>query len=162
MKKILLLCLLFAVAQQAKACSCNYGGSFLKMAPNASFIALVKITEWTNYIKPPHGDEIPHAMTVKIIDTYKGKAESKMVTVWGDNGAMCRPYISQFAKGNYYVVAFSRTNSSTGNNYYYINNCGCYWLRYNKKQKIVSGDININQHLASTTWKIKDLKKALQ
>ena len=39
-------------------------------------------------------------MTVEIIKKYKGKETRKTIKIWGDNGAECRPYISNFKIGD--------------------------------------------------------------
>ncbi len=160
MKKIFFLLVLFFMAQKITACSCNYQGSFLKLAPKTTLIALVKIKEWTNYTSAADRKNFAMAMKVKIIATYQGKSGTKIIEVWGDNGAQCRPYISNFTVGQYYVIAFSRIGNTPEGNYY-INNCGCYWLKADKKSKTVTGDISSNNQ-TSSTLSFKELAQKLR
>ena len=46
-------------------------------------------------------------MEVEITEVYKGTESRKNVTVWGDPGHLCRPYLSTFKEGEFYVIAFN-------------------------------------------------------
>lgn len=72
-------------------------------------------------------------MEVEIIEQYIGNEKRKKVKIWGDNGIECRPYLSRFKKGNYYIISFFKE----GPNDYYISNCGENWLNVDFKQKKV-------------------------
>lgn len=164
MKKTFILLLTVFFMGKIMACSCNYQGSFLKLAPQTSFIALVKVKQWKNFKTISPGYDVPLCMDVKIVKVYKGTEKRKTITVWGDPGNLCRPYLTSFPVGQYFIIAFSPAGKAgyEPKEDYAINNCGCYWLRVNKKEGTVSGDINANQHLASATWLISDLQKELK
>ena len=54
------------------------------------------------------------SMEVEILDIYKGTEERKSVTVWGDPGHLCRPYLSTFKEGGNYIIAFGGAGGQPG------------------------------------------------
>jgi len=119
MKNLLVCYLIILSCNNLFACDCEYGGDFLKVAPNKSLIALIKVS---NFI-----DE--QSMEVEIIEIFKGTEIRKSVTVWGDDGKSCLPYLSEFKKGKQYVIAFDihKSSKNMGQDYE-ISVCGQYWL----------------------------------
>ena len=135
--------LLFTV--KARACSCNYGGPFLKVALGTPFIAVVKVTKYLTF-KDIYEQKTPMSMEVEVIEVYKGSESRKKITVWGDPGNLCRPYLSTFKEGQYYVIAFSPgrpgghpDEQATD---YSISICGAYWLTVDFDKKTATGDID--------------------
>ncbi len=49
--------------------------------------------------------KMPYSMTVEIIKKYKGKEERRKIKILGDDGMLCRPYLSGFKIGGQYLVA---------------------------------------------------------
>ena len=89
-------------------------------------------------------------MEVEVIKIYKGHESRKKVIVWGDNGMLCRPYLSQFDTKQYYVIAFEKGNTGRGNTGeketdYAISICGDYWLKADFKKKMASGHVSEDQ-----------------
>jgi len=73
-------------------------------------------------------------MEVEIIEVLKGEENRPSVKVWGDNGMMCRPYLSRFKEGSTWIIAFSKSNEKRGHREetskdYYISFCGEFWLQ---------------------------------
>ena len=62
-------------------------------------------------------------MKIEILTTYKGKTR-KRLTVWGDNGIQCRPYIDLFAEDKKYILAINKSK----NGQFYLSRCGEYFL----------------------------------
>lgn len=145
------------------ACSCNYQGSFLKLAPFTNFIALVKVKKLLNYKTLSNGEQIPLSMQVKVVEIYKGTEKRKTITVWGDNGNQCRPYLNRFSKDGYYIIAFISAGRVEGElkTDYAINNCGCYWLSVMKKEKSVTGDIE-SENQTNSIMSLATLKTKLK
>lgn len=136
------------------ACDCDYGGPFLKMAPHTQLISLIKVTKYLTF-KDIYGDKTPMSMEVEIIETYKGNESRKTITVWGDPGHLCRPYLSTFKEGQYYVIAFYPGFPNHGQDNekatdYSISNCGAFWLTADINKKIVLGDINSKDRKSQT------------
>jgi hypothetical protein len=144
---LMVLCLI--VTQIIHACSCNSNEDFLTVAPNTPLVSLVKVTKYLSF-KNIYDKDIPMSMEVEIIRTFKGEEKRKSIIVWGDNGILCRPYLSQFVLGKFYVIAFETgSNGSNGRghkdekeNDYAISICGTYWLNANEVEKSATGSIS--------------------
>lgn len=120
LKKVLLLVTLL-ISFNSFACDCDCEGdcSFRAIANNNSLVALVKVIEYTDFLDyeiDGYDKEMPFSMTVEIIKTYKGETSKKQIKIWGDNGILCRPYLSNFEIGKYYLIAPSKitTDSDIG------------------------------------------------
>jgi hypothetical protein len=143
----LLFVIFFSVLTNTFACSCASRPPFFKVAPSANLVALVKIVKFSTF-KDIYNEQTPMSMEVEIIETYKGKTTSKIITVWGDNGMLCRPYLSLFVEGNYYVIAFFKGEDGTKGwthpdekaTDYAISICGEYWLNVDIKEQTAKGN----------------------
>jgi hypothetical protein len=166
MKKIICLLILASSlnVSQVFACSCNYAGSFVKMAARTSLVALVKVVKFTSTIKINTGKEtdMPLSMEVEIIETYKGTESRKRITVWGDNGALCRPYLNNFSEGKYYLIAFSEAgHNDEKKDDYSISVCGCYWLNVDFDKQTATGDIDSPDKRMDTTLALAQVKNKI-
>lgn len=88
-------------------------------------------------------NEVYYGMNVKILQVFHGDAEvGDTITVWGDNGALCRWYVGTWADGDTVVWGLHETDF-LGNEItagfppdleqpgdYHISICGTYWLPY--------------------------------
>ncbi len=129
--------------QNAFACDCDYQGEFLTVAPKTELVALIKVTRYLSFnFKDVYGKLVPQAMEAEIITIYKGKETRQTIIVWGDNGAECRPYLSVFNVGGYYVIAFDKNSGDSTTKDYYISNCGTYWLSVDKNLESASGAVS--------------------
>lgn len=147
------------------ACDCGYEGPFLKMAKRTPLVALVKVKKYLTF-KDIDGSKTPMSMEVEIIEKYKGKENRKMITVWGDIGNLCRPYLSIFKEEKYYVIAFDKGNHNSGHRDekdtdYSITACGCYWLTADVRKKEAAGDID-SPSRKNKIIKLQTLKKRLE
>ena len=150
--RLLFTLFLFVSAHSAIACSCGSAGEFLTVAPRSGFVALVKVTKYTSF-KSIYDKQIPMSMEVEVIDVYKGVETRKTITVWGDNGWLCRPYLSQFDTGRYYVIAFHQaSDGSKGYVHtnekptdYAISICGDYWLSADTDRQKAAGAVTNKQ-----------------
>lgn len=162
--KLILTFVFLTLVQLSFSCDCNSQGEFLKVAKKTQFIALVQVTKYLTF-KDIYNEKMPMSMEVEIIEVYKGKETRKKITVWGDNGILCRPFLSKFKTGKYYVIAFyNASENSRGlasenekETDYSISICGEYWLY---------ADIHNKTAVSSTTEyntqiKLKELKSRL-
>ncbi len=152
MRQIITLLTVFilTISQKTFACDCNTAGEFLKVAPTSDLVSLIKVTKYLTF-KDIEGTKTPMSMEVEIIDIYKGKETKKTIVVWGDNGMECRPYLSEFKIGKYYVIAFFKEEVD-----YYISICGDYWLQADIEKKIAKGSVTEKQnHIKFTDLKAK-------
>jgi len=122
------------------------------MAQKANFVALVKVERYSTFSE---FNEIPLSMEVEVIKTYKGKENRKIIKVWGDNGIQCRPYLSTFKVGQYYVIAFYSIDydieqSGEKKSDYFISVCGAYWLTIDFNIKTATGDIDSKNRIESS------------
>jgi hypothetical protein len=166
MKKLLLVAgfLFLQTTGKIYACSCDYQGSFIKMTQYSSLVAFVKVTKYSTF-KDIYYTKTPMSMEVEIIEVLKGKESRKTVTVWGDIGNLCRPYLSEFKEGQHYMIAFNSggfggKHPDEKNSDYSISGCGCYWLTVDFEKSIVKGDID-SQDRIITTISLSELKAKL-
>lgn len=161
-KTIILLFILIVAKMTAVACKCGTSPTFLEVAPDTKLVAFVQIKRYLSFIGGNR--KIPFSMEVEIINIYKGKEKRKIITIWGDNGGLCRTSLSRFKKGEYYVIALNEGNNGGNelekNTDFSISNCGEYWLTvYTKeKEKYAVGRIAENQKEIS----LGKLKEILQ
>ncbi len=126
------------------ACDCESQGHFLTVAPKSKLVALVKVKSYLTF-KNIYDNQTPMSMEVEIVKVYHGQETRKTVTVWGDNGKLCRPYLSIFKPDNYYVFAFEQDSKENPSDFA-ISNCGDYWLTADNEKKIATGQINEKQN----------------
>jgi len=113
----------------AHACSCMWAGGFLKVAPGAEVIVRVRVRDY-------HGRnrKVDLAMDAVVLERLKGGPAADDIRIWGDNGALCRPYVSAFPRGTEWILALRplrgpyRPDSGREGDYY-LPGCGAYWLR---------------------------------
>ena len=109
--------------------------------------------------------QTPTSMEVEIIEVFKGKEKRKSIIVYGDIGNLCRPYLSGFGIGKFYIIAFGPgLDGSNGFTHpdeklsdYSISICGEYWLNVDIENKFASGSVADNQKQITLT----DLKTKL-
>ncbi|MEC4005823.1 hypothetical protein OX283_014220 [Flavobacterium sp. SUN052] len=163
--KLILIIFLITINYTAFACDCDSQGEFLKVAPKTKLVALVKITKYLTF-RDIYEEKTPMSMEVEIIEMYKGAEKRKSITVWGDFGNLCRPYLSIFEVGKFYVIAFDAgIDGSKGFAHknekitdFSISVCGDYWLDVDIKKKIAKGSVTEKQ----TQISLKDLRTKLK
>jgi hypothetical protein len=129
------------------ACSCvPLGGSFLKVAPASELVIRGRVLRHTGE------GETKTEMDIEVLETLAGKTSQRVVSVSGDPGNLCRPYVSWFPVGTEWVLALepaikdarvarqSYFMSEPDKGDYAISSCGAYWLKV--KEGKVSGNID--------------------
>jgi hypothetical protein len=113
----------------AYACSCaDNNHSFIQNAEKAKLVIRGKVLAYHWYKEDK--TRPPLAMTVAVKEVYAGGATSKIIMVWGDNGIICRPYVSQFPVGTEWILALS-PDSWSKKGELAISGCGEYSLKVN-------------------------------
>ena len=84
---------------------------------------------------------------VEIKEVLYGKEQKKRIRVWGDDGVLCRPYVTKFPKNTEWILNVDKVPSSkikweprrekAGD--YAISVCGEHWLAL-KDRKIIGED----------------------
>jgi hypothetical protein len=126
----------------AYACSCaDNNHSFIQNAEKAKLVIRGKVLEYHWYKGDKSETRPPLAMTVAVKEVYAGATTSKTIMVWGDNGIICRPYVSQFPVGTEWVLALS-PDSWSKKGELAISSCGEYSLKVNGSNvmgKVIDG-----------------------
>jgi len=82
--------LLAVTANDALACSCPTDKPFLKVAPQSVLVIRGRILHHTG------DEETMTEMEVEVLETLAGEPPKSVVSVSGDPGNQCRPYVSAF------------------------------------------------------------------
>jgi hypothetical protein len=108
----------------ALACTCAWVGPFTKMALGTDLVVLGEVRAYDR-----------HGMDVTVFEVLRGRDPRRTIRVWGDTGALCRPYVTSFPIGTRWIFAVrrSRTPSESG---YAISFCGEHWLEVRGDQAV--------------------------
>ena len=113
-----------AVPPEAGACSCLWAGPFLTVGPTADLVVRGKVLK---YIGKKAGVDL--SMDVEVQEVLKGATRAKTIRIWGDDGAMCRPYVSGFPVGTEWIFAINVLREPRPHEEYYMSVCGAYSLQ---------------------------------
>jgi len=160
--KLPLLILAMTFSMQSFPCDCGYNGPFLHVAKQTKLVVVIRVK---NYFHPGELSHMPMAMRVEVLEVLKGKEERKSIIVWGDNGWLCRPYVSQFKKDSVYVLALNEENGKweeeqENRKDYFVRSCGAFWLTADIVKRKVLGDINSTDK-SSQSMTIEKLRSEL-
>ena len=106
----------------AAACSCAWAGPFAKVALATDLVVLADVRSYHR-----------HGMDLAVIEVLKGEEDRPAIRVWGDTGALCRPYVTAFPGGTRWILALER---EPGTHDYAISICGDYWLEVRGAQAV--------------------------
>ena len=126
---------------EKKPCNCLSHGSFLKVSKYTQLVIVGKVKAYTHF-KYIQGQRTPVGMDVEIIDQLKGNYTAKTVRIWGDNGALCRPFLSSFPLNKTFVFALDPGNPQSGNigekkTDYFVSICGEFSCVADPKAKMI-------------------------
>jgi hypothetical protein len=163
---LLIAFLLTNIPSYSCDCDCIDDCSFHKVVKNSKLVALVKVISHDNYLSADimgYNGKMPQSMTVEIIKLYRGTETRKRIKIWGDNGALCRPYIANFPIGDYFLIApdliekpFSTNESKTDYEFF---SCFTDYLRLDMKTKIAYGQYKKQQDRITLDIFEKTMKK---
>lgn len=163
-KKILLLVLqtYLCACTHLYACSCtsDWNDTFLRTARANEYVALVKILSFDAFLNDAfHSkkEKIPFAMTVEVIQNYKGFTEGERITIYGDNGILCRPYLNVFELDAYYLIAPIEYEYE-GEQRFEFFVCRTDYLKVNMSSRKVFGNYSLFRNtvtLATFDWQMK-------
>jgi len=150
MKKKILLILSIITWTTTQACICfSSDGNFLKTSKQVDLVAIVHVKDYQDYLEFNATRNQPLSAMFEIVKVLKGKEDRKEIKVFGDDGSLCRPYITNFKKGEYYVIALRKCNERKRSNSitetaddFFIPGCGEFWVQYNLEDNNVVGLIN--------------------
>lgn len=163
-KTIFLIFLLISFKTFACDCECVGDCSFKSVSSGSDFVALVKVIEYSDFIEEQidgYDGNMPLSMTVEIIEKYIGSEKRKKIKIWGDNGALCRPYITNFEIGKYYLIApslLTETNENGIKNDYDFFSCSTDYLSVDFDKKIAYGEYSKRENQVT----LKDFEKEIK
>jgi hypothetical protein len=137
---LLLSSLVLLAAPAAHACSCVKGGPFVQMAEKSDVVIRAKVLDYQWREHDPNHEYRPESMRLEVKTVYKGAVNANPLIVWGDNGIICRPYVTQFPIGTEWVFALRKDDGmepvapSQGQDDFAISACGEYWLQVQGEQ----------------------------
>jgi hypothetical protein len=103
---LLMLIAALAAPGLALACSCMWGGPLTKVALRTDLIVLAEVRSYHR-----------HSMDVAVIEVLKGADERAAIRIWGDTGALCRPYVTGFPRGTRWIFALQRLREPGARDY---------------------------------------------
>ena len=124
LKLVIFVMLVAALAAPgvALACRCIWGGPFTKVALATELVVLADVKSYER-----------HGMDVAVVEVLRGKEDRRTIRVWGDNGALCRPYVGTFPRDTRWILALQR---EPGSGDYAISGCGAFWLAVKGDQAV--------------------------
>lgn len=169
MRKLLLTISGILIWTSGQACDCDrYVGNFQTTSKWAEFVFIVKVTGHSYFKSVTTAGNIsvsvPTAATFEIVETLKGTIDKSEITVFGDKGNLCRPYIDVFKQDKYYIVGLYRCDGKEQNETtddFQISGCGEFWIEYNPESKTATGLIK-NKRKKPTTVTIETLKELMR
>ncbi|AXT57564.1 hypothetical protein D1815_18090 [Aquimarina sp. AD1] len=81
-------------------------------------------------------------MTVEIIKKYKGNEQRKKIKILGDNGMLCRPYLSNFKINSYYLVSPNALDNSANTEYDFFS-CRTEYLNVDIDSNVALGNYSL-------------------
>ncbi len=81
-------------------------------------------------------------MTVEIIKKYKGNEKRKKIKILGDNGMLCRPYLSYFKINSYYLVSPNALDNSVNTEYDFFS-CRTEYLNVDMDSNVALGNYSL-------------------
>lgn len=124
MKKHISIILISLTIFISLACKCGWNGNFLRVATSEDLVVKAKVIGHSKI-----NSDIDEKVILEIITKFKGVEKRKRITVIGDDGKSCRPYVSTFKKGNTYYLGLQKEGND-----YEISVCGEYWLLINESK----------------------------
>jgi hypothetical protein len=153
---LILPAVFFSPIPDALACDCAWKGPFFDVAPLSNLIVRARVAGYQS-----EGKEIPAAMDLEVQEVFCGETPATPFRVWGGDGLLCRPNVTEFPVGTEWIFALdgpgAKPGMSPGRS---ISICGQYWLRVADGK--VSGNMeNRDDKSASMELPLSEFRKRL-
>lgn len=161
----LIVLLIVLTANDTFACTCGaVANPFFKVAPKSVLVIRGKILRHTG------SGEVKTEMDVEVFETLAGKTDKSVISISGDPGNLCRPYVSGFPVATEWVLALQPANKSDSGlmrepdrGDYAISSCGAYWLKVKDGKAIGNLDIDdFERRDESQEITLEDLRQRLE
>jgi|TARA_R110001599_G_scaffold24835_5_gene89440 hypothetical protein len=161
-KVIILIFLSIFPFLKVLACSCGvaWNDSFSRTAQNSELVVLIKVLSFDEYLEDDilgYDGKMPYSMTVEIIKKYKGKESRNKIKILGDDGILCRPYLSEFKVGNYYLAAPLAIYATSNTDYEFFS-CRTDYLKVNISANRAYGKYSLIRYIIN----LKAFEKKLE
>lgn len=132
------------------SCKCGADEPFLTVVHRSDFIAVVRVEKYYKI------DGFERAVDARVMRILNGTEKRKRIRIWGDDGKLCRPYVTSFPLKTEWVMAL-RPNSidKEDTDDYAISVCGEYSLSCAPDSVFGRIDADSTQRLS---WKIFEEK----
>jgi len=143
MKKLILLAFALIISEYAYTCSCMNPPTYCETMQSYNSDLLIIGYKFMDFY---------YGMSIKVVQVLDGNETRDTITVWGDNGILCRHSSALFSMNDTIIFALHNCDlygNSMGSNYeqldhYQISNCGVYYLDYSNGQVIGSIDNGVS------------------
>jgi hypothetical protein len=119
MKKTICISILIFCFQIVFGCDCGWNGGLFKNTLKNKLTVHGKVKKHLTFTEV-YGDTIATSAQIEIIKSIKGKIDKEVITVWGDRGADCRPYLIDFNIGSEWIFSLHEIE----NHEFGISSCG--------------------------------------
>lgn len=134
-------------AQPPETCQCLWQGSFARAYSHADAVI-------TGEVVARKGNSADIRIGERLFDKANAIHDyDDVIRIWGNNGKLCRPDISRFAKGSHWVLALNKIDRVPKDGFnpntpsisygrkgdFYLSKCGANWLQLHKQ--FVSGNL---------------------
>lgn len=179
---------LLSASFSASACSCDWGGNFIKAAKNGQLVIKGKVIKRTYHLEngaryddinqaiqaqidgnPDKDYEMSESITIEIVEIIRGQETNKTIDIFNTDGADCRESTEHFDLGETYIFSTHRISQSgpglpnETNADYAIYGCAENWLKFITDTNKVRGKIRgVSLRKKVTSLKYKRLLKALK
>ena len=145
-----ILCVLALVRADVLACTCIWAGPFFAVAPKEELLVRGKVVRYR-----------ASAMEVEVLEALKGTPNAATVWIWGDNGVLCRPYVTSFPLDTEWVFAV-RPNPEGTQGGYVISGCGEYAVKV--QHDTVSGRLTSSKSVRDSleTMSLTEFREKVQ
>lgn len=111
------------MCKSAYGCSCRYYGGFAYSSQLVSTVVYGQVIEYDS-IGTYNMPQNPYSIKFLIKEKIRGHEIIDTITIWGDNGMLCRPYINHFKPKTEWILALFKIKSNNGNAGYSLSSCG--------------------------------------
>ena len=119
MKKTISILMLLSCFQLLFGCDCGWNGGLFKNTLKNKLTVHGKVKKHLTFTEV-YGDTIATSAQIEILQFIKGQVDKKVITVWGDRGADCRPYLVDFNVGSEWIFSLHEIE----NQEFGISSCG--------------------------------------
>ena len=175
-----LILLFLSTPLETFACSCKWGGNFIKVAKRSNFVIKGRVADRTYHLsngksystlqealkaENESGTEykLGESITVEILQVIQGSKTVKKIRIITSSGADCRVGTHNFEVGSTYMFSLRKSiwpdSEVVGelSSDYVIFGCSEHWLKFDSANNSVTGYIKGRRRSKIRTWPYEKL-----